>query len=101
MTIYRKTYNNYSVIVEGLQTIMRKHGHKDSYEKFKDLTRTNSVITKDTVDSFINCLDVSHECREEMKQITLENYIGNSKREHGYNKLFYLKIFLLNNILSK
>ena len=67
---------------------MRKHGYKDSYEKFKDFTRTNSVITKESVDDFINSIEVSKECREEMKKISLDEYVGNCFKEHKYDKLF-------------
>ena len=79
---------NYSVIVEALQTIMRKYGHSDSYEKFKDFSRTNTVINKVSVDNFINSINVSEECRKEMKSVILEKYIGNCKKKQHYSNLF-------------
>ena len=61
--INRDLEKNYSVIVEGLQTVMRKYGYSDSYEKFKDLTRTNNTITKERINNFISSLDITDECK--------------------------------------
>ena len=74
--IYEDLYANYSVMVEALQTIMRKHGYDDAYEKFKHFARKNSKITKQQVDHFIRTLDVNEKCRNEMQGIAIENYIG-------------------------
>ena len=86
--IYEDLYANYSVIVEALQTIMRKYGYNDAYDKFKHFTRTNSKITKQRVDDFIATLDVSEKCRNEMQGIAIENYIGNSVKKHNVENLF-------------
>lgn len=68
--------NNWAVIAEAIQTILRRDGYPKPYEALKDLTRTNVVITKETVQSFIDTLDIDVSLKEELKAITPHNYTG-------------------------
>ena len=68
--------NNWSVVAEALQTILRREAYPNPYEALKELTRTNSVITKQTFSDFIDSLDVSEKVKNELKQITPQNYTG-------------------------
>ncbi len=68
--------NNWPVVAEALQTILRREGYPKPYEALKALTRTNEKITGETIANFIDTLDVSEEIKQEMKQITPSNYLG-------------------------
>ena len=70
--------NNWAVVSEAIQTILRREGFPKPYEKLKDLTRTNEVIDKNAIQSFIKKLKVSDEIKEEMLAISPSNYIGKS-----------------------
>ncbi len=63
-------------MAEAVQTILRREGYPKPYEALKDLTRTNSVITKDSMHTFINGLNVSTEVKTELLQITPQNFVG-------------------------
>jgi adenylosuccinate lyase len=67
---------NWIVVSEGIQTILRREGYPKPYEALKDLTRTNQKITQATIASFIDTLQVSDSVKAELKQITPQNYIG-------------------------
>jgi adenylosuccinate lyase len=67
---------NWAVVAEAIQTILRREGYPNPYEALKDLTRTNSVINKDAIHTFIGTLNVSEEVRVELMQITPSNYLG-------------------------
>jgi len=67
---------NWAVVAEAIQTILRREGHPSPYESLKALTRTNSVIDKDAIQSFIENLDISSEIKNELKSITPSNYTG-------------------------
>ena len=68
--------NNYSVVAEGIQTILRREGYPNPYETLKALTRTNKGITKVDIDAFIDTLEVSESVKEELRAITPESYTG-------------------------
>ena len=68
--------DNYIVITEGIQTILRKYNHEDAYEKLKEFSRKNKKINKSDIDVFIDDLNVSENIKEELKTITITNYIG-------------------------
>ncbi|MCD6019238.1 MAG: purB [Bacteroidetes bacterium] len=72
----RDLENNWAVVAEAVQTILRREGYPKPYEALKDLTRTNSVITKDSMHTFIKGLNVSEEVKTELLQITPQNFIG-------------------------
>ncbi|MBO6117800.1 MAG: adenylosuccinate lyase [Bacteroidales bacterium] len=68
--------NNWAVVAEALQTILRSIDYPNAYETLKALTRTNARITKDSIQEFIKTLNVSEEIKERMRKITPQNYIG-------------------------
>lgn len=72
----RDLENNWAVVAEAVQTILRREGYPKPYEALKDLTRTNSVITKESMHSFINGLSVSAGVKAELLQITPQNFVG-------------------------
>lgn len=67
---------NWAVISEAIQNILRREGYEKPYEALKALTRGKDAITKDSIRNFILTLDVNHKVREEMLNITPQNYIG-------------------------
>ena len=67
---------NWIVIAEAIQTILRREGFKNPYEKIKELTRNNKKITKNDLLVFINGLDVSKQIKKELKNISPKNYTG-------------------------
>jgi len=68
--------NNWAVCAEAIQTILRRESYPNPYETLKDLTRTNSVINKENLSTFINGLDVKEEIKEELRKISPFNYTG-------------------------
>ena len=67
---------NWIVVSEGIQTILRREGYPKPYETLKALTRTNEAVTRETIDRFIDTLDVSDAVKAELKNITPFNYTG-------------------------
>lgn len=68
--------NNWAVVAEALQTILRREGYKNPYETLKDLTRKNEKISKESIAAFIKSLNVSDKVKKEMLAITPFNYTG-------------------------
>lgn len=68
--------NNWAVIAEAIQTILRREGYPKPYEALKDLTRTNTQVTQETIATFVDNLAVSERIKEEIKAITPSNYTG-------------------------
>ncbi|SDL67118.1 adenylosuccinate lyase [Salinimicrobium catena] len=68
--------NNWAVVAEAIQTILRREGFANPYEALKGLTRTNEVINKESISNFIDGLEVSEEVKKELKQITPQTYTG-------------------------
>jgi len=68
--------NNWAVVAEAIQTILRREGFDKPYEALKGLTRKNEAVTKESVQDFIDNLPVSVELKEELKKITPQNYTG-------------------------
>ena len=68
--------NNWIVIAEGIQNILRKEGYPNPYELLKDLTRNNKKINQDSFTKFINSLDISEKLKKDLKKITPYNYTG-------------------------
>jgi len=68
--------NNWAVVSEAIQNILRRESYPKPYEALKSLTRGNATITQDSLHSFINDLKVSDKIKEEMKAITPHNYVG-------------------------
>lgn len=67
---------NWAVVAEGIQTVLRREGYPAPYEALKDLTRKNEKITSTTIAGFIETLAVTDEIKDELKQITPFNYTG-------------------------
>jgi adenylosuccinate lyase len=67
---------NWAVVAEGIQNILRREHYPNPYEALKKLTRTNEGITKASIASFIDELEVSAEIKEELKAISPQNYTG-------------------------
>ena len=68
--------DNWAVIAEAIQTILRRESYPDPYEALKELTRTNSVINAKSIAKFIEMLNVSEEIKSELRAITPNNYTG-------------------------
>jgi adenylosuccinate lyase len=68
--------NNWAVVAEAIQTILRREGFPKPYEALKELTRTNQVIDKESIRNFILTLQVSEKIKEELLSITPFNYTG-------------------------
>jgi adenylosuccinate lyase len=68
--------NNWVVVSEAIQTILRREGYPNPYEALLDLTRTNQKITNESIKSFIENLDLSENIKAELKAITPFNYTG-------------------------
>jgi len=68
--------NNWAVVAEAIQTILRREAYPNPYEALKDLTRTNQKITADTMATFINGLEVSDPVKAELRLITPFSYTG-------------------------
>ncbi|WP_282111812.1 adenylosuccinate lyase [Maribacter stanieri] len=68
--------NNWAVVAEAIQTILRRESYPNPYEALKGLTRTNEKINKDSIANFIDTLEVSDEIKKELKQISPSNYTG-------------------------
>jgi adenylosuccinate lyase len=68
--------DNWAVVAEALQTILRREGYPKPYEALKELTRTNAHITRESISRFIDTLNVSDVVKTELKQISPENYTG-------------------------
>jgi adenylosuccinate lyase len=73
--------NNWAVVSEAIQTILRREKYPEPYEALKTATR-GKTITKEVIINFINNLDVPEEIRKELLSITPQNYIGLSKRNN-------------------
>lgn len=67
---------NWAVVAEAIQTILRREGYPNPYEALKGLTRTNEAITQSSIASFIDTLEVSDAIKAELKVITPSNYTG-------------------------
>ncbi|MBA2422796.1 MAG: adenylosuccinate lyase [Chitinophagales bacterium] len=67
---------NWAVVAEAIQTILRREGYPDPYSKLKELTRKNERITQAEIVSFINSIKVSSKIKNELKNITPLNYTG-------------------------
>ena len=76
VAIEKDLENNWAVVAEAIQTILRREGVENPYELLKNLTRKNEKITKKSMRNFIDNLDVSEDLKIELNQITPFNYTG-------------------------
>ena len=68
--------NNWAVVAEGIQTVLRREGFPKPYEALKALTRTGGHITREAISAFIDTLPVSDDVKAELHAITPHNYTG-------------------------
>jgi len=68
--------DNWVVVAEAIQTILRREGYPNPYEALKDLTRTHAKMTKEAIAAFIETLDVSRAVKDELLNVAPENYTG-------------------------
>lgn len=68
--------NNWAVVAEALQTVLRREGYPKPYEALKELTRTNTHVTKESIAVFIDTLNVDDAVKRELKLISPSNYTG-------------------------
>ena len=67
---------NWAVVAEAIQTILRREGFQKPYEALKGLTRTNHEINKKSIQEFIQSLEISKEVKAELLKISPQNYTG-------------------------
>ncbi len=67
---------NWAVVAEGIQNVLRREGYPNPYEALKGLTRTHEKINQASISAFIKDLAVSDSVKEELKNITPQNYTG-------------------------
>lgn len=66
----------WSVVAEGIQTILRREGYPKPYETLKALTRTNAAVTAESIAEFIETLQVSDEVKAELHRLSPSTYTG-------------------------
>lgn len=76
--INRDLENNWMVVAEAIQTVLRKKGIANPYELLKDLTRNNGTVNGAVIKEFINSLDIDDNTRNELQAITPFNYTGDA-----------------------
>ena len=74
--ISQELENNWAVVAEAIQTVLRREGFEKPYEALKGLTRTHEKVTRDSVHQFIESLDISEKLKDELKTISPSNYLG-------------------------
>ena len=74
--IHADLEDNWAVVAEAIQTILRRENYPNPYELLKELTRKNKKIDQEAIRKFIDKLKIPDEVREELKQITPHNYLG-------------------------
>jgi adenylosuccinate lyase len=74
--IHTDLENNWAVVSEAIQTILRRENYPDPYEALKQLTRGNSQVDKKSIHQFIDGLKISEEIKKELKRISPHNYTG-------------------------
>lgn len=68
--------NNWAVVAEAIQTILRREGYPNPYEALKELTRTNDIINQEAIHRFVDQLEIDSKVKAELKTITPFNYTG-------------------------
>ncbi len=76
VAIEKDLEDNWAVVAEAIQTILRREFFPNPYEALKDLTRKNEVINKEAIHNFIDNLNVRDQIKAELKKITPQNYTG-------------------------
>ena len=68
--------NNWAVVAEAIQTILRRENYPNPYEALKELTRGKTSITKNEIQEFIETLNIKAEVKDELRKITPQSYVG-------------------------
>ncbi|WP_448529247.1 adenylosuccinate lyase [Raineya sp.] len=76
VALHQDLEENWAVVAEAIQTILRREKYPQAYEALKSLTRTNEKITQKTITDFIETLDLAENIKQELKNITPFNYLG-------------------------
>lgn len=74
--IARDLNKAWAVVAEGIQTILRREGYPHPYETLKQLTRTNAKVTEESIETFIDTLEVTDEVRAQLKALSPSTYTG-------------------------
>ncbi|MDO4671790.1 MAG: adenylosuccinate lyase [Porphyromonadaceae bacterium] len=74
--IDRDLEQNWAVVAEAIQTILRREGYPNPYEALKALTRTGEAVSEQSIKAFIESLDVEERVKDELRVITPYNYVG-------------------------
>jgi adenylosuccinate lyase len=74
--LHQDLENNWAVVAEAIQTVLRRENYPKPYEALKALTRGNAGITKQSMHRFIDGLKVPVSLKKELKKITPHNYLG-------------------------
>jgi adenylosuccinate lyase len=72
--------SSWEVLAEPIQTVMRRYGIEEPYEKLKALTRGN-VMDQSTIQTFIDSLEIPEQAKTELKSMTPSSYIGNATQQ--------------------
>ncbi len=72
--------SSWEVLAEPIQTVMRRYGIEQPYEKLKALTR-GQTINRDTLNTFVDSLDIPAAAKQELKQLSPASYIGNAAEQ--------------------
>lgn len=68
--------DNWAVVAEAIQTVLRREAYPNPYEALKELTRTNQKVNAATIAEFVETLDVDEKVKEEIRRISPANYTG-------------------------
>jgi len=74
--IYKDLDNNWAVVAEAIQTILRRENYPNPYEALKELTRGKNQIDQKSIHKFVDSLEISTSLKKELKKITPHNYTG-------------------------
>lgn len=74
--IHQDLEDNWAVVAEGIQTLLRKEGYPEPYEALKALTRNHNKINKESIEDWVNQLNISHELKQKIIFLTPHNYTG-------------------------
>ena len=74
--LYNDLENNWAVVAEAIQTILRSIGYPNPYETLKQLTRTNTKVDAKTISDFVDTLNVDEAVKERIRNISPHNYVG-------------------------
>jgi adenylosuccinate lyase len=76
LKLHQDLDNNWAVVAEAIQNILRREMYPEPYEALKNLTRGNAHITKDVIYQFVDGLSINDDIKNEIKAITPHNYVG-------------------------